>query len=226
MAMSDSLKTRYITTGITPYQANLFIAGIAGFVVATFIGVIFPTVAPPVVAILLIGACIMMLVGYKYSQGPELSFTLTFMHIQFHSHYGGWLARWKNIDSIAQASIAKDGWHQPVPWVGVRLKDYEEFIDAICPRVATKLLIDQRILLIMAHKGIDNPPYEIEDIMFDDHHYTTMTGHTLKGLQAMLANRMHYNRELIGYDFFISEDFLDRPAADFAGLARRYLAAS
>ncbi|MGR5061527.1 DUF2982 domain-containing protein [Photobacterium sp. DNB22_13_2] len=224
--MRYSLKTRYITTGITPYQANLFIAGIAGFVVATLIGLVFPAVAPPVVAILLIGACITMLIGYKYSQGPELSFTLTFMHLQFHSHCGGWLARWKNIDTISQASIAKDGWHQPIPWVGVKLKDYEEFIKAICPRVATKLLIDQRILLIMAHKGIDNPHFEIEDIMFDDNHYITQSGNVLKGLQAMLANRMRYNRELIGYDFFISEDFLDRPAADFAGLARRYLAAS
>ncbi|WP_157072549.1 DUF2982 domain-containing protein [Photobacterium sanguinicancri] len=40
----------------------------------------------------------------------------------------------------------------------------------------------------------------------------------------MLANRMRYNRELLGFDFFISDDLLDRPLGEFIGLARRYLA--
>lgn len=224
--MKSELKTQHIHPPIIPFGTNMYLGGLIGVLVAGALGFLYPDASPPAIAIILIGSALMVLLGYKYQQGPELSFTLTFMHIQFHSHYGGWLAKWKNIEQIGQASISVDGWYEPVPWVGIKLKDYEEFVRSICPRVATKLLLDQRVLLVMAHKRMSDPPYELEDILFDDSHYHTTSGYVFKGLQAMLANRMRYNREFLGYDFFISEDFLDRPAADFAGLARRYLAAS
>ena len=41
----------------------------------------------------------------------------------------------------------------------------------------------------------------------------------------LVVDDNEYNRELLGYDFFISEDLLDRPTDDFVGLTRRYLAA-
>ena len=224
--MHRDLETRYIKQPLTLAHTGLYAGGLVGVILAAVLGFFFPMIAPPAVAVLVLVAGFMALLGYKYQQGPELTFTLTFMHLQFHSHQGGWLARWKNIDRIAQASITNSGWYQPIPWVGVKLKDYSEFVDAICPRVASKLLIEQRILLVMAHKNMADPPYQLEDILFDDSPYITPSGHVFKGLQAMLANRMRYNRTFLGYDFFISEDFLDRPAADFAGLARRYLAAA
>ncbi|PSU58457.1 DUF2982 domain-containing protein [Photobacterium aphoticum] len=204
----------------------MYAGGLVGVVLAALLGFFFPIISAPAIAILVLMAGMLALLGYKYQQGPELTFTLTFMHLQFHSHQGGWLARWKNIDRIAQASVGNDGWYQPLPWVGIRLKDYGEFVEAICPRVASKILIEQRILLVMAHRNMADPPYQLEDILFDDTPFITPSGQVLKGLQAMLANRMRYNRAFLGYDFFISEDFLDRPAADFAGLARRYLAAA
>ncbi|PSW21178.1 DUF2982 domain-containing protein [Photobacterium sanctipauli] len=222
--MNAKIETQYIRPHTFANGRLLYILGLIGAALAGIISFSWPQVAPAAVAILLIASCILALVGYKANQGPELSFTLTFMHLQFHSHYGGWTARWNNIDRIGQASVEKEGWYQPIPWVGVRLKDYQAFIEAICPRVATKLLMDQRPLLIIAHRNAGETEEQIEDILFDDRHYHLSSGKTLKGLQAMLANRMHYNRRYLGYDFFISEDVLDRPAAEFAGLARNYLA--
>ncbi|WP_084722289.1 DUF2982 domain-containing protein [Photobacterium aquae] len=224
--MDEQLKTRFIRPPLKPFGTNLYVA--AGVGITVGIGLLWwePFRAPPASAIILLVSAIMLLLGYKIRQGRELSLTLTFMHLQFHSHYGGWLAKWHNIERIGQASVQTDGWYEPIPWVGVSLKNYDPFLTAICPRVATKLLLDQRILLVMAHKRLSDPPFELEDILFDDTPYITADGQTIKGLMAMLANRMRYNRELLGYDFFISEDFLDCSAAEFAGLARRYLAAS
>ncbi|MGF1723891.1 DUF2982 domain-containing protein [Photobacterium nomapromontoriensis] len=225
--MNNEVKTRYIKPAIAPYFSHYYIGGLVGITIALLLGLLFPVISIPAVATMLIGACMMLLVGYRYHHGPELTFTLTFMHIQFHCQHGGWVARWKNIDKIGQAEIGVDGWYQPIPWVGIRLKEYEEFIEAICPRVASKLLIEQRVLLIMAHKSQRAEfNQQIENILFDDKPFVTTSGRRLKGLQAMLANRMRYNRQFLGYDFFISEDLMDRPAADFAGLTRHYLAAS
>ncbi|RWX55526.1 DUF2982 domain-containing protein [Photobacterium chitinilyticum] len=187
---------------------------------------LFPAVKSAAVAILLLAAFTLLIIAIKQAQEPALSFTLTFMHIQFHSPSGGWLARWKNISEIGPGTISYQGWHQPIPWVGIRLKDYEEFLDSICPRIASRILIEQRPLLFLAYKRLDNPPHQIEDMLFDDRHYISRNGKRFKGLLAMLANRMQYNRELLGFDFFISEDLLDRSTDEFIGLTRRYLAAS
>lgn len=46
------------------------------------------------------------------------------------------------------------------------------------------------------------------------------------GLQAMLANRMKYQRGFHGYDIFISTHDLNISGEEFVGLARRYLAAA
>ncbi|WP_027253272.1 DUF2982 domain-containing protein [Photobacterium halotolerans] len=184
----------------------------------------FPDINGVAVALLLLAMTTLLLIGVKLNRQSPITFTLTFMHLQYHSPHGGWLTRWQNIADIGRASVSTQGWHKPLPWIGIRLKHYDEFLDSICPRIASQILMEQRGLMIMAYKRADNPPHEIEDMLFDDKHYVGDNGKINKGLLAMLANRMRYNRELMGYDFFISEDLLDRPADDFIGLARRFLA--
>lgn len=220
------METLYIKSTTTKPGGYLLILSLVAFIAVGLIVLLYPEANSAAIAVLLLAALTMLIIAFKQAQEPELSFTLTFMHIQFHSPTGGWLARWKNIAEIGPATVSYQGWHQAMPWIGIKLKDYEEFLDSICPRIASKILIEQRGLLLAAYKHAENPPYEIEDMLFDDTYYVTRSGKILKGLLAMLANRMKYNREFLGFDFFISEDRLDRSTADFIGLARRYLAAA
>ena len=176
------------------------------------------------IIIVLLGS--ILLLATRYFNTSTMSFTLTFMHCQFHSHYGGWTTTWHNIAHIGHATLGSQGWHSSLPWIGIRLKSYDHFIQTICPRVASRILLEQRILLVMALKHSESSNYQLEDILFDDSPFITQNGEQLLGLQAMLANRMRYNRELLGFDFFIADDALDRPINDFIGLLRRYKAAA
>ena len=220
------MKTIHIQSTAAKAGEYLLILSLVACIAVGLTIFLFPQANPAALGILLLTSVTMLLIAIKRARQPELSFTLTFMHIQFHSPSGGWLARWKNIAEIGPATLAYQGWHHPMPWVGIRLKDYDEFLESICPRIASKILLEQRGLLILAYKRAENPPHEIEDMLFDDTPYVTKSGRPLKGLLAMLANRMGYNREFLGFDFFISEDLLDRPADEFIGLVRRYLAAA
>lgn len=182
----------------------------------------------PTISLLMIAisfGCILLFTATFFNPST-MSFTLTFMHCQFHSHYGGWSTTWHNIQHIGNVTLSSDGWHLPLPWIGIRLKSYDDFIRTICPRVASRLLLEQRILLVMELKHSAHPTHQLEDILFDDDPFITSSGEQFKGLQAMLANRMRYNRELLGFDFFIADDVLDRPVNDFIGLLRRYKAAA
>lgn len=176
------------------------------------------------VIIVLMMAVLVLII--KTMSTSNMGFTLTFMHCQYHSRYGGWITTWHNITYIAHVTLGSQGWQTSLPWIGIRLKNYDDFIGSICPRVASRILIEQRVLLIMALKYNTDSHHQLEDILFDDSPFISQDGQSFTGLQAMLANRMRYNRELLGFDFFITDDVIDRPIADFIGLLRRYKAAA
>ncbi len=167
----------------------------------------------------IVGFAVMMI---KKSQ---VSFTLTATHFQQHLFKGGWVVRWCNIESIGICSYQQDGWYQPLPWIGVRLKHYSPYLDAICPRIATEILLSQRALLYLGAKQ-NQCEEKFEDMVLDPRPYLSSEGKHYDGLLAILANRMKYQRDFYGYDVFISVSDLDREAEDFVGLTRRYLAAA
>ncbi|EDP57129.1 DUF2982 domain-containing protein [Vibrio sp. AND4] len=155
----------------------------------------------------------------------QVTFTLTESHFQQHLFKGGWVLRWTNIDRIGICTHEQEGWHQPLPWIGIRLKHYSPYLNAICPRIATEILLGQRALLYLGAKQ-SNSETSFEDIVLDPAPYFDQNGIHYEGLLAMLANRMKYQRDFYGYDVFISANDLDREAEEFVGLARRYLAAA
>lgn len=171
--------------------------------------------------------CVLILcgVGYWLARKSWVGFTLTASHLQQHFYYGGWVVKWQNISQIGICTHQQEGWHQPLPWIGVRLKNYSPFLDGICPRIAREMLFNQRVLLYLGMKQHDKSLL-FEDIVLDSTPYTDPQGKVYTGLMAMLANRMHHQRNFHGFDVFISENDLDRSADEFIGLARRYLAAA
>ncbi len=160
-----------------------------------------------------------------YVDKPQVSFSLTYMHIQQHTKMGGWCVKWSQIQEIGIPSVSYEGWHQPLPLFGVKLKDYGPLLENISLRLASHILIEQRGLLLKAYRNSDtSQKRKMEDIMFDDKPYRASNGTEYDGLLAMLANRMVYTRECLGFDVMIHEDLLDRPLEDFVGFTRRYLA--
>ncbi|MBU2898119.1 DUF2982 domain-containing protein [Vibrio hepatarius] len=154
-----------------------------------------------------------------------VSFTLTATHFQQHLFKGGWVVKWNNIHKIGICHYDDHGWQQPLPWVGIRLKHYSPYLNSICPRIATDILLNQRALLYIGMKqSILNAHFE--DIVLDSKPYRNKQGKEYRGLQAMLANRMNYQRSYFDYDIFISAQDLDRTAEEFVGLARRYIASA
>ncbi|EGA65899.1 DUF2982 domain-containing protein [Vibrio brasiliensis] len=163
--------------------------------------------------------------GYLLVLKSTVRFTLTASHFQQHLFKGGWVLKWNNISKIGICHYDQDGWQQPLPWIGVRVKNYSPYLESICPRIATEILLSQRALLYLGARQHQQGE-RFEDIVLDSQIYRNSQGKEFKGLQAMLANRMRYQREYYGYDIFISANDLDREPDEFVGLARRYLAAA
>ncbi len=221
--------------------------------------------------LLIVGAfCISALLGtgYYLMLRSRVMFTLTPTHFQQHFYKGGWVLKWNNIQKIGLCTYEQDGWHQPLPWIGIKVKDYSPYLDSICPKITCELLLSQRALLYLGAKQAGKES-NFEDMVLDSSHYHTRctengcvelsqykeskntdevsfstqqtqmdadssdkaNNHNAvikdySGLQAMLANRMKYQRGFHGYDIFISTHDLNISGEEFVGLARRYLAAA
>ena len=168
---------------------------------------------------------VIILFGYMMMIRAVVRFTLTATHLQQHLYKGGWVTQWCNIEKIGRCVYTdNDGWQHPLPWVGIKLKNYSPYLESICPRIITEILFNQRSLLYLGAKQ-QNHIEHFEDMVLDSKSFTTSQGEQFEGLQAMLANRMQYQRGYYDYDIFIPENDLDRPVEEFIGLARRYLAA-
>lgn len=173
-----------------------------------------------IILILLLGSY-----GYYLVLKSKVSYTLTASHFQQHLFKGGWVVKWNNISKIGMCTYNQDGWLQPLPWVGIKLKKYSPYLDSICPRIISEILMGQRTLLYLGAKqhGRENI---FEDIVLDSDSFRSEDGIKYGGLLAMLANRMQHQRGFHEYDIFIAVSDLDRSGEEFVGLARRYLAAA
>lgn len=192
--------------------------------IAFFLLILSPGI--PQALLSLFGLLTFFIVTHFLIEKSKVSFTLTATHFQQHMFKGGWVVKWSNISQVGICTYEKEGWHQPIPWIGIKLKDYEPYLDNICPRISTQLLLEQRSLLYLGMKQSGKENTAFEDVVLDSKHFVTPSGFKYKGLQAMLANRMAYQRENFGYDIFISTSDLDRSGDEFVGLVRRYLAAA
>ncbi|MGL6315566.1 DUF2982 domain-containing protein [Vibrio sp. WXL103] len=190
-------------------------------VALVFLFISSPSISTAFISLLVGGIAVAL--TYHIMRKAYNGFTLTATHLQQHRVKGGWLLSWDNIETIGQCQEDDDGWKRPLPWIGIKIKDYHPFIDSICPRLAVDLLMEQRALLYV---GIHREEREkFQDLVLDSKHVQDGK-HYYKGLQATLANRMRHMRGAFGYDIFIAQGDLDRPIEDFIGLSRRYLAAA
>ncbi|SON48330.1 DUF2982 domain-containing protein [Vibrio tapetis] len=197
--------------------------GVAAVLLGLLLFVVMPT--PALALLIWCGIVTLLGVAYFLIEQARVRFTMTDTHFQQHLFKGGWVVTWSNISEISLCHYQKDGWCEPMPWIGIRLKDYSPYINSICPRITTQILLEQRALLYLGAKQ-KGELSKFEDMVLNGDPHISSSGEQFRGLAAMMANRMRYQRQYWGYDLFISESDLDRPIEEFVGLTRRYLAAS
>nr|WP_159064856.1 DUF2982 domain-containing protein [Thaumasiovibrio subtropicus] len=220
------MKTRHLTA-IPPSLHTYFAWFAFGVMILLFVALITVNINPSwLVTVMVASALTLVFIYWRIRSQPAISMTLTYMHLQLHHPSGGWSVRWQDIQHVEQVSIEHDGWFEPIPWVGIKLRSYDHLMHSISPRLVSRILTDQRVLLIMSYRRGNRGSVDVEDMLFDDTPFTDHHGNTYTGLLATFANRLKYNNELLHSELLIPEEMLGLECDEFVGLARRYLAAS
>lgn len=175
-----------------------------------------------VVYFLFLTSLVMTLIGILKLREPLYSFSLSRDSLHFHHKIGGWSLHWSNIIRIDQPRFSVGLEQTELPYIGFKIRDYDELLPLMTPRLAVHLLTEQRPLLTMALRYQAVSRHQLQDWLIEDSDYRSPNGRRYQGVLAMLANRMSHLRQLYGYDLLVHESNLDRDTHDFVVLLRRY----
>lgn len=223
------MKTLHVKPMVRKNGLTLVLLGIIVTIAMIFILFLFgeqPLI--PLVSGLLAGLMMIFIGSLKLIE-PHFSLSLCHDCLQYHHKYGGWILKWRNIQRIDQPRIHL-GWDLvPLPYIGLKIKDYDDFLTLITPRLAVRLLTEQRSVLLQALRseqpacsgGGGSCAFQGEGLL-EESHFLSPSGQRYEGVIAMLANRMTRLRELLGYDLLVPDNSLDRDPVEFVRLLHQY----
>ncbi|MCL1124919.1 DUF2982 domain-containing protein [Shewanella surugensis] len=167
-----------------------------------------------------IGA-ILTLLGVAKQLEPNITLTLNNQGLNYFHRRGQVKINWGNIQRIDIPKVIHNGQWISLPYIGIKVKYFNEILDIIPPRLATGLLTEQRPLLMTASAQDDDiatlETYlgaEFTPLMVNDERY--------RGVLAMFGHRSLMLNKYLGYHLFIPFDSLDRDGVDFVRLLKKY----
>ena len=149
-------------------------------------------------------------VGVMKLRAPVLLAETTAEGLRYFHPRGSWLIPWSALGQVQQVTLQG----REMAWIGVRVLDYDHILTTIPLRLAVRLLIEQRGLLIAA-AGSGCPDGRCaSDYLTDVTAYRSKT-RLYKGVQAMFAQRMVHLRQFVQADLLIPADLANCSVSEF-----------
>lgn len=168
-----------------------------------------PEVAPTQAwVLLLILAGVTFWVGCRKLSSPVVCLEADSQSMWYIHSVGRYQLMWSDVAAIGQASL--DG--LDARYIGIRLTQYDGFLSRLPLRLAVRLLIEQRHLLMIALRHQCPTGQCPTDLLIETGDFSTVS-QTYRGVQAMFAHRMKNLRQAWNYDLFIPIDFMDWQAS-------------
>ena len=162
-----------------------------------------------------------LLIGWFKFREPLHSVELSPEYICYINRHGKWQLGWDNIQRVDVPRVQKGLEHNDLAMVGIKIKDYGLLLSSISPRLMSNILMEQRPLLLHNPGDKNASGTSYSEALLERDHYKGSDGVVLKGMQAMMANRMVKLREQLGYDLFIAGAELYRSEEEFVQLLRQ-----
>jgi hypothetical protein len=162
----------------------------------------------------------LLIAWFKFRE-PLHSVEISPDYICYINRHGRWKLSWDNIQRVDVPRVHKGLEHNDLGMIGIKIKDYAPLLSSISPRLMSNILMEQRPLLLHNPDDKNASGTSYSEALLERDHYKGNDGVVLKGLQAMMANRMVKLREQLGYDLFIAGAELDRSEQEFVQLLRQ-----
>ncbi|WP_281561311.1 DUF2982 domain-containing protein [Thalassomonas sp. RHCl1] len=160
-------------------------------------------------------ALVTCLVGLGKLMEPKISFFITPASLCYQHRHGKWRLLWQDIvriDAVRQTCGVSS---QELPYLGIRLKHIDCIAGNISPRMANRLIHEQRPLTLYC---LLNNLMTLEQGAMNFMPYTLSDGTRIKGPIACFLHHSCALQKALGYHLFIPDTAMDRDITDFSRL--------
>lgn len=200
----------------TKRNGSLFILiGGGGFVLLLLVDASSDLVPWPVRLCLSAFCLIALVLGIGKLLEPSTSMEITPGYIRYQHIRGSWVLPWADIQRFDIVTLRFGHESRQLPFLGIRLRHYEQFLEQLSPRLAVHLLHQQRALMLQSVRNQMPAHRQYTDYLEIPDYFLCDSGQRFTGVLANFALRMTMMRELLGYDLYIPQNALDRPLDDF-----------
>jgi energy-coupling factor transporter transmembrane protein EcfT len=146
---------------------------------------------------------------------PPFSFRLSPNKITYHHKYGQWSFSWPQIKRIAVVKETTGLETIALPYIGVKLQNLEQLTKQISPRLANRLIHEQKPLISFA---IRHNLMTLSEGVIHFEPYKLSHGNMVSGPLAAFLYHCQALETAFGYHLFIPESSVDRELSSFCTL--------
>ncbi|MBL4910473.1 MAG: DUF2982 domain-containing protein [Alteromonadaceae bacterium] len=177
----------------------------------------------PLMTTILIAIIILFIGLLKYSE-PQHSFILTPEKFIYAHRYGQWQLTWPQISYIKQISETQGFEYHQLPYIGIRLKRLTDIASNISPRLASRLLHEQRPLLAFCLRyqliTLAQATINFDAYITSKNNKGAVKNITITGPVAAFLHHSETLQQALGYHLYIPESALDRDIDNFVSLLK------
>ncbi|MCJ8319012.1 MAG: DUF2982 domain-containing protein [Colwellia sp.] len=167
---------------------------------------------------LILVALVVLLTGILKRFEPKYSLKLKPQGICYFHKVGQWQLSWQQIQSINQVKETSGLTRLELPYIGIRLVNLESLVKQISPRLANRLIHEQKPLIAFAlmHQLMS---WQQSQLNFSP--FQLQSGESIKGPLAAFLHHSQMLYSSFGYHLVIPEGCIDRDIAEFCLLLRQ-----
>lgn len=148
---------------------------------------------------------------------PQYSFLLTKEKLIFQHRVGQWQLLWSQIRYMAPLTSTRGIDVQTLPYIGIKLTDRSALEQCISNRLASRLIHEQRPLLIWA---LSHQLITLEESLINFSPYKG-NKQLIKGPKAAFLHQVITLEKAFGFHLFIHQSSLDREISEFCHLLKQ-----
>ncbi|HBY85150.1 MAG TPA: DUF2982 domain-containing protein [Colwellia sp.] len=158
----------------------------------------------------------------KYLE-PKYSLCLNPIGIKYQHRYGHWKIEWQQIQRISLINETSGLATIQLPYIGIRLINLSTLADKISPRLANRLIHEQKPLVAFA---MSQKLLPLDQSLINFEPFVLSSGEMLTGPLAAFLHHCTLLNQALGYHLFLPETAIDRDLNEFCTLLTQCMRSS
>ncbi|KGJ87294.1 DUF2982 domain-containing protein [Colwellia psychrerythraea] len=168
-------------------------------------------------------ALVIFITGLAKYLEPKYSLSLNPTGIKYQHRYGQWQVEWQEVQRISLINETSGLATIQLPYIGIRLLNLSSLADKISPRLANRLIHEQKPLVAFA---MSQKLLPLEQSLINFEPFTLSSGEIITGPLAAFLHHCALLHQALGYHLYLPETAIDRDLNEFCTLLTQCMRAS